>query len=40
MARTIIQVIHRNSKTGERQPVLAVKQGRKNTYATAAPVRL
>lgn len=39
MARTIIHVnqhvIRRNAKTGERAPVLTVKQGRKNTYATA-----
>jgi len=26
-------VIKRNAKTGEEQPVLTVKQGRKNTYA-------
>lgn len=42
MPRTIIHVnqhvIRRNGKTGERQPVLTVKQGRKNTYATAAEV--
>lgn len=42
MARTIIHVnqhvIRRNGKTGERHPVLTVKQGRKNTYATAAEV--
>lgn len=42
MARTIIHVnqhvIRRNGKTGDRQPVLTVKQGRKNTYATAAEV--
>jgi len=35
--RTIIHVnqhvIKRNAKTGERQPVLTVKQGRNNTYA-------
>jgi hypothetical protein len=37
LAKTIIHVnqhvIKRNSKTGEREPVLTVKQGRKNTYA-------
>lgn len=42
MARTIIHVnqhvIRRNGKTGSRDPVLTVKQGRKNTYATAAEV--
>lgn len=42
MARTIIHVnqhvVRRNGKTGARQPVLTVKQGRKNTYATAAEV--
>ena len=36
MAKTIIHVnqhiIKRNSKTGEREPTLTVKQGRKNTY--------
>lgn len=26
-------VIKRNAKTGEREPVITVKQGRKNTYA-------
>ena len=42
MARTIIHVnqhvVRRNGKTGSRDPVLTVKQGRKNTYATAAEV--
>ena len=37
MAKTIIHVnqhvIKRNSRTGEREPTLTVKQGRKNTYA-------
>ena len=36
--KTIIHVnqhvIKRNSKTGEREPTLTVKQGRKNTYAS------
>ena len=35
--KTIIHVnqhvIKRNSKTGEREPTLTVKQGKKNTYA-------
>lgn len=35
--RTIIHVnqhvIKRNAKTGEREPTLTIKQGRKNTYA-------
>ena len=42
MARTIIHVnqhiVRKNGKTGSRDPVLTVKQGRKNTYATAAEV--
>ena len=42
MARTIIHVnqhvVRRNGKTGSRDPVLTVKQGRTNTYATAAEV--
>jgi hypothetical protein len=37
LAKTIIHVnqhvIKRNSRTGEREPTLTVKQGRKNTYA-------
>ncbi len=37
MAKTIIHVnqhvIKRNHKTGERNPTLTVKQGKKNTYA-------
>ena len=37
MAKTIIHVnqhvIKRNAKTGDQEPVLTVKQGRKNTYA-------
>ena len=37
MTKSIIHVnqhvIKRNSKTGEREPTLTVKQGRKNTYA-------
>jgi hypothetical protein len=36
LAKTIIHVnqhvIKRNSKTGEREPVLTIKQGCKNTY--------
>jgi len=36
--KTIIHVnqhiIRRNGKTGEREPTLTVKQGRKNTYAS------
>lgn len=27
-------IIKRNAKTGEREPTLTVKQGRKNTYAS------
>jgi len=42
MARTIIHVnqhvIRRNGKTGDRHPVLTVKQGRTNTYATSVEV--
>lgn len=42
MARTIIHVnqhvIRRNGKTGNREPVLTVKRGRTNTYATAVDV--
>jgi hypothetical protein len=37
MTKSIIHVnqhvIKRNGKTGEREPTLTVKQGRKNTYA-------
>mgnify|MGYP003341601101 FL=1 len=37
MPKTIIHVnqhvIKRNGKTGDREPTLTVKQGRKNTYA-------
>jgi len=42
MAHTIIHVnqhvVRKNGKTGARDPVLTVKQGRTNTYATAAEV--
>ena len=42
MARTIIHVnqhiVRKNGKTGSRDPVLTVKRGRRNTYATAAEV--
>jgi hypothetical protein len=42
MARTIIHVnqhvVRKYGKTGSRDPVLTVKQGRTNTYATAAEV--
>ena len=42
MARTIIHVnqhiVRRNGKTGSRDPVLTVKQGRTNTYATTVEV--
>jgi hypothetical protein len=31
-------VIRRNHKTGERKPVLTVKRGRTNTYATSVEV--
>jgi len=31
-------IIRRNAKTGERQPVITVKSGRTNTYATAVEV--
>jgi hypothetical protein len=37
MTKSIIHVnqhvIKRNNKTGDREPILTVKQGRKNTYA-------
>lgn len=37
MGKTIIHVnqhvVKRNAKTGEREPTLTVKQGKKNTYA-------
>ncbi len=40
--KTIIHVnqhvVKKNNKTGERNPVLTVKQGRKNTYASTAEV--
>ena len=42
MTKTIIHVnqhvIKRNSKTGEREPTLTVKQGRKNTYASEVEI--
>lgn len=42
MARTIIHVnqhiVRKNGKTGSRDPVLTVKQGRTNTYATTVEV--
>jgi len=31
-------VIKRNAKTGEREPTLTVKQGRKNTYAHSVEI--
>ena len=42
MARTIIHVnqhvIRRNTKTGERNPVLSVKRGRTNTYTSSVSI--
>jgi len=31
-------IIKRNSKTGEREPVITVKQGRKNTYGHSVQI--
>ena len=31
-------IIRRNSKTGEREPVITVKEGRTNTYATSVEI--
>jgi hypothetical protein len=42
MARTYIHVnqhvIRKNTKTGERNPVLSVKRGRTNTYASSVTI--
>lgn len=42
MSRTVIHVnqhvIRRNAKTGEQAPVLTVKRGRANVYATSVEV--
>ena len=31
-------IIKRNNKTGEREPVITVKEGRKNTYARSVEI--
>ena len=31
-------IIRRNTKTGEREPVITVKEGRTNTYATSVEI--
>jgi hypothetical protein len=42
MSLTIIHVnqhvVRRNTKTGERSPVLSVKRGRTNTYASSVAI--